>query len=312
MNQFNSLKIEQKQETFELLKFENFLKQKYSKERLNRRSERCNYFGTRSNSTGNPLYPHWARNSTVFVSGALRQPEEADMSWTVPKVVKNILTMINNWPSYSILMYVDNSSFAIYSKYRDPCIYFIREGYRHESRTHRLAHARNLLLHQMRYMVQTRGDNPKQTYSVMMDYDEINSYDFQSKVFEFVMENANQWDGLSFYRNHFYDIWALRFGQYDYNALYTRVNGESPVPNITEAIVREITTKKLSFYPVISAFNGLAIYKYYMMEGCRYYGRNHSGPADHGEDCEHVGLHKCMIYKHGARIRIHNESLSGA
>jgi hypothetical protein len=144
----------------------------------------------------------------------------------------------------------------------------------------------------------------------MMDMDGVNGNYFNQNIFEKVMSQTHEWDSLTFYRNHFYDIWALRYGQYDYNALYRRINGTSVIPMIEQAIKRDINAAKLSYFPVYSAFNGFGIYKYNKTIGCRYQGSNPEFSME-TEDCEHVALHKCMIRIHGAKIRIYNESISG-
>ena len=151
-------------------------------------------------------------------------------------------------------------------------------------------------------MIALTGQDPRSVYTVMVDPDDANQYEFKPATLDYVMTHAAQWDAVSFSRQHYYDLWALRAWppvarphQYD----------------LMEAtqLAQHIKEEGVSFYPVASAFNGLAIYKHHLTEGCRYYGRNMTGPPEEEEDCEHVGFHRCMIERNGARVRVHNESL---
>ena len=61
------------------------------------------------------------------------------------------------------------------------------------------------------------------------------------------------------------------------------------------------------FFPVISAFNGLAIYKIDATEGCWYNSSNaepHNKLGWNPRDCEHVAFHRCMIDRHRAKVMI--------
>jgi hypothetical protein len=161
------------------------------------------------------------------------------------------------------------------------------------------------------HFISTKQEDPSKTYVVMIDPDGTNAHYFKPHIFESVMSQTDKWDAVSFYRNYFYDVWALRYGPYDFNTLFHRINDSSPVPIIESAIKKDVESAKLSFFPVLSSFNGLAIYKFIKTVGCKYLGRN---PRDEGhipEDCEHVSFHKCMIEKHNAKIRIYNESITG-
>ncbi len=208
-------------------------------------------------------------------------------------------------------MYVDDSSFDLYQQLNDPCIYLIRENFQHMSRTHRLAHGRNELIRYLSMFVDIRDEDPKNVYIIMIDPDSANAHHFNMNVFEDVMSNNSMWDSLSFYRHFFYDIWALRYGPYDYNNAYKQINGTWAVPMIKEAIKQDMMNANTSYFPVYSAFNGMAIYKYDKTIGCKYIGRNPKDESYIGEDCEHVSFHKCMIKKHKAKIRIYNESITG-
>jgi len=169
-----------------------------------------------------------------------------------------------------------------------------------------------LLQQAVQSFVKVKEEDPDNTYVAVVDLDGVNASPFSHQVFEYVMRHSNEWESVSWSRSYFYDIWALRYDRYDFNAPYYRIGDASIIPQIEKDILMDIEKSQLPFFPVNSSFNGKAIYKYKYTIGCKYIGWD----TDEGEgtwklDCEHVAFHRCMKSKHGARIVIHNKPLEG-
>lgn len=276
-----------------------------------RRQEQCTHFGVNGAAhpwpQGSPLI-----NSSLYIVGTLKMGFQEDPG--ARGVIPNLAMISKYWPtSYTMILYGDNASIAAYKKLHDPCIYYIREGeQKHEHRTYRLMHGRNLLMQAIQNFVRVKRDDPENTYIMVMDLDGVNASPFNNKVFEYVMTHFHQWDAVSFNRKRFYDIWSLRYGIYDFNAPYYKIGEASIIPQIEKDIVKDIEASSLAFFPVNSSFNGKAVYKYKYTLDCKYIGWDADEKEGSGKlDCEHVAFHRCMKKKHGARVMIHSKSLEG-
>ena len=115
---------------------------------------------------------------------------------------------------------------------------------------------------------------------------------------------------LLYFMYRYYDVWALRYWRYDVNSVYERVKESSLVPIVQEHIQRDVPASGLRYFPVLSAFAGMALYKLQAGDGCAYIGHNPDDPPERTEDCEHVAFHKCARERNGARIFMFNEPIS--
>jgi hypothetical protein len=137
----------------------------------------------------------------------------------------------------------------------------------------------------------------------MMDLDDVMTRPIDKKNFESRMLETKEWDVITFNRQSYYDIWALRYSRYDFN-LQGHIGQDEIKPQIIRKdIERQLKESKGKYYPVYSAFNGLAVYKYNYTIGCKYNGSSLESGSKF--DCEHVAFHKCIIARHGGRIMIH-------
>lgn len=160
----------------------------------------------------------------------------------------------------------------------------------------------------------SQSNKKSPAYVMVIDMDEINIAPFNVSVFHEVMGMASQWDAVSFNRNHYYDIWALRYDRFDVNVWGFGSQSRTLRDVIEADIVSLLDTSKPSLYPVKSAFGGVGIYKLNMTIGCRYNGSNpdtFAASTNYGkargsapEDCEHVAFHRCMSERHNAKIQI--------
>jgi hypothetical protein len=203
----------------------------------------------------------------------------------------------------------------LFEQLNDSRVSTILETYTNSSRTHRLAFGRNALLEAVTHKVRSERENPAEVYVAIIDMDNVNFHKHRRSVFEGAMNLYKSWDSVSFNRLEYYDIWALRYRRYD-NNFRSSSSPSALCPIIRKDIQLQLRRLNSSLYPVISAFNGFAMYKYKYMKGCRYIGHSHKRlddflghPSAIGEDCEHVAFHKCMIAKHSARIMIYSDAL---
>jgi hypothetical protein len=201
----------------------------------------------------------------------------------------------------------------------DSRVHVILEKFEHPIRTVRLAYGRNLLLQVIHNRV-TQLNDQRKIYLISMDFDDVNTSPFQLEAFENAFRNQIFWDAISFNRKFYYDIWSLRYERFDVNVWNFGSHSKTLRDLITADIVTMLDTKNDShLYPVLSAFNGFAIYKYQVVDSCYYNGTNEEVFAPYTsynisrksiyEDCEHVAFHKCMIRKNNARIRISSKYL---
>lgn len=300
-------------------------KNNFTRTKLQRRASQCSFLGSSNNTSisknnVNPIhhqnrnshiqstFPIWSRNTSLYLLGALkRDPGDDD---GLQKIIQDLQILLKHWPGYTIIIYGDTGTRKYFRKLKDRCVYLVRESYSHTSRTHRLAYARNALWNQTRHMSSLRGEDPSRVFVLMMDIDGINAYGFHWDVLAQVMSETDQWDILSFYRKWYYDVWALRYWRYDVNCMYVQVNGTSIVPAIQDHIQRDVPASGLRYYPVLSAFAGIAFYKLSAGEGCTYIGHNPEDPPEWTEDCEHVSFHKCARERNGARVMMSSRPIS--
>jgi hypothetical protein len=181
--------------------------------------------------------------------------------------------------------------------------------YEHQDnyRTMRIAVGRNTLIETVEKLISSNGNKNSNIYTAMIDLDGVMTPPINKENFENRMHEIEQWDVITFNSPNYYDIWALRYSRYDINVWAQR---ESPhnIENIRTDIKRQLNESIGKYYPVYSAFNGLAVYKYDYTIGCKYNGS--SLESGNKEDCEHVAFHRCITAKHGGRIMIHVNHLS--
>jgi hypothetical protein len=144
-------------------------------------------------------------------------------------------------------------------------------------RTENISNARNCLLNYMQKCKQSVD------YFIMLDLDNVNGEsDIKLNVLRESFDTA-EWDGLTFNRSNYYDIWALCFDefvcscfQFDFvRNLVTDEQLKNPQQIITyTSLMKKEITERLKnskrLYPVYSAFNGFAVYKYDKYINCKY------------------------------------------
>jgi hypothetical protein len=122
--------------------------------------------------------------------------------------------------------------------------------------------------------------------------------------------HRNKWDGVAFVSDNYYDWWALRCNRTSPNCWATK-----PVTcyetGVFSCIQEAMEPSGVTFIPVDSAFNGLALYRTDHIGDCRYDGTYRPLKSDQqwfNKDCEHVAFNRCMV-SHGAKMMLSSLSI---
>jgi hypothetical protein len=226
-----------------------------------------------------------------------------------------MISIANAFENHKIIVYADAVTHTLYDSWRSESNYnieIIKEEYYHHSRTVRIYYGRDKLV--------SSANNTSQYYAYpsflfVLDLDDVNIKPFDMRVFNTVMSRTDEWDALSFNRAEYYDIWSLRYSRFNINIWEFGSKSSLLRDIITADIASSLDTSDPhgTFYPVISAFNGVGLYKMSIIGDCRYVGTNtHTYPIRTlynmsrtaiYEDCEHVAFHKC-ISNNGGRVSI--------
>ena len=232
----------------------------------------------------------------VVIGGCCRDCEKY-----LPSILKKIKQITHFCEDYQIIIYENDSqdkTLKILKKFEEefPNVTILSENGikdKYQLRTHRLAYCRNKILD----VINKSNYHKKYDYFINLDLDNVNTnLDVQSikkyldSKFDFDVGTANQ--------KKYYDYWALRTEKYDKNCWNN--NGACIRNNIVlddwfDNYKGTYIDKKEKPIKVISAFEGLGIYKLQSIGDCRYDGIEDNATNGFKEDCEHVKFHKCMI-----------------
>jgi hypothetical protein len=202
--------------------------------------------------------------------------------------------------SYSVVIYEndssDNTRELLEKNKKENYHYIFENNITENRRTKRLERGRNLVLDKVREL---NKDN-KYHYFILLDLDDVNkSGDFVNTIDScFVRED---WDVLTAnQRASYYDLWALRNEQMNYDC-WKEINDKQPLcSNI------DFHFEPSQFIEVDSAFGGAAIYKLSSVpDFCNYNGEHPNGE----EKCEHVDFNKC-IKDNGGKIFINTDFIN--
>ena len=186
---------------------------------------------------------------------------------------------------------------------------------KHVDRSQRIANARNEILDHI------GKHHDGWEYFIMMD---TNNYSCVSPIDATVLSKileSDEWDGLSFNRDPYYDMWALSIPPLVLSCWHFH-KAEKAGKVLNKYVVDRLAKlQSHEFLPVISAFNGFAIYRTDKFLNCRYTGKFNPGIFSQGSvrkhaelldsklvmrpnDCEHREFHVNAIKKNNARIMI--------
>lgn len=258
------------------------------------------------------------------------------------KVFENIEKIGALFDDYVIILFYDNSvdntlgKIMEYQRKNSRVQCYINKKFISNYRTHRIAHARNYCITQIR---EKYSSFP---FFIMMDFDDPNSKNCNPGIIQKYLKR-DDWDALSFNTSpNYYDIWALSIYPFCYSYFhfkntraYSRVMQIYVMQKLEALLIKskkENSLNEIGLLQCISSFNGFAIYKTKKFIDCKYDGRVNPNllPAhllnahsratrsplvfkDYGdikatsEDCEHRAFHVQASRKNGARIMISPE-----
>uniref|UniRef100_A0A6C0LKC4 Glycosyltransferase n=1 Tax=viral metagenome TaxID=1070528 RepID=A0A6C0LKC4_9ZZZZ len=168
-----------------------------------------------------------------------------------------------------------------------------------------------------------RDSNYNPELIIAMDLDDVCSDELNINVLIDYINRIDEWDGLTFYNERYYDFWALSIAPFTLSCLHNNNN-----MRIIKAMSNFLKNKHKNSNGLVycnSAFNGFAIYKYNkygslsysvihhdvfhsihdkkQIEGagrCKYYINNNTD--EYNIDCEHRSFHYQATMIHGARL----------
>jgi hypothetical protein len=253
----------------------------------------------------------------------------------LPDVINNIKQIIPLFINTKIIFFYDESidnTLSILQEFKhnypDNIDIIINSSTRSSSRTHNIAHARNNILNHI------RSKYNDYQYMIMMDANEyscIGKINTNTIKYVFNHDNIDQWDSVSFDREAgYYDTWALSFDPFVYSFFHF-YDSKNVVQKMRQEFNHILSTYKShspnKFIPVLSAFNGFAIYKLDKFLNCFYsniidtslfppesihkqtkYCNTNILPILN-DDCEHRHFHLEAIHKNNAKIRILPQSV---
>lgn len=194
-------------------------------------------------------------------------------------------------------------------------------------RTQRICNARNKLLDHMNTLHSQQWE-----YFIMIDLDDVCASSIRIDVLKQWLQQPEKWDALSFNKREYYDIWALSYSPYVVSCW--NWGDQATCVNVVHFMMSDFQKRlekldKDELYPVNSAFNGFAVYKYSKFVGCRYdwhtmdVGNLPRDDLIHCishfqlfptyracyDDCEHREFHRQGIAKHDAKIMVTKDIL---
>ena len=236
------------------------------------------------------------------------------------KVFENIEKIGSLFEDYVVIFSYDKSvdwSLDKLKKYKEKnhkVHLYVNKNPQSTIRTVNIANARNKCLELIRKKFK------KFEYFAMIDCDDVSTPDVNIEPLRHYL-TRDDWDGLTFNRENYYDLWAFSKYPLAFSFLHFLNGGYIWKKYINDIIAK---TPPNELIPCISAFNGFAIYRTPKFINCTYDGTIRLDlipshfmeanvkccgpyfpklPKERG-DCEHRSFHYEAIQKNDARIRI--------
>lgn len=198
----------------------------------------------------------------------------------LPKIFRNIDLLRDLFETVTVVFVHDNcrddsvSYLKRYQQERDKVV-IIDNNSSQESkssvRTVRIACARNAFLNHLDGLSDV-------AFHFVVDADNVNASVWNLETIHACLVRADQWDSVSFTRNTiplYYDIWALMREPYLHDCWGFGADSKK-VTDFMRKDIRELLRRTKTFLPVLSAFNGVALYKTALHRGLRYDGTPHT------------------------------------
>jgi len=173
------------------------------------------------------------------------------------KVVSNMKKIGSLFEEFNVILCVDKSKDKTLSliqriQEENPSfVIHINKDAMYSERTANLCKARN------KYLEIIRERFINYDYFIVMDCDNVCSQMTDVNILKYHLENSEKWDGLTFNKNPYYDIWALSIYPYFINChwFYNYQKYTMYVKNLLR------NCHKNNYVSCLSSFNGFAIYK---------------------------------------------------
>lgn len=257
-------------------------------------------------------------NSTLYIASCSRGYGLANH---LPALLANIDVLASFWTDWRLCIYVDEDAAEVILSMNHTNIDIIYQAHvlpNGKYRTERISAGRNACLHHVRSLVEKSHHTLENSYFAVMDMDDVNVSPFRADVISGGLQNLEEWDVLTFNREPYYDFWAARYAGYDKN-IFQDAGTRAEVGAWKQFGMHKyfgtdvLDVSPLLYFPVYSAFNGIAIYKLNYTQHCTY---NWEFEGWHNEkyreECEHVPFNKCIIAKHDGKVRIYNKKILDA
>lgn len=172
-----------------------------------------------------------------------------------------------------------------------------------------------------------RESGIKPDLMIAMDLDDVCSEDINIDVIQQYLKKENEWDGLTFYNERYYDFWALSIRPFTLSCWHS-TNGVGLIKAASQYLKKHIDhNKERGLVDCQSAFNGFGIYKYASYGDISYSVIHQNNFHYHNDimqiqnaikiiyyiqdarngtyiDCEHRTFHYQASLKNGARLCI--------
>ena len=235
------------------------------------------------------------------------------------KVFKNMELIGTLFEDYTICLFYDNSkdnTLNILKEYKNKnnkLFFYVNKKDISKYRTVRLAYARNTCLNFI-------NSNCKDyDFFIMMDCDDVCSTNINLNVLQKYLQRED-WDGLTFNKKDYYDIWALSKYPYMISFFHFKNNNHDKIKKYITSLLSNLKEDEL--LQCCSSFNGFGIYRKSKFINCTYNGvfdinlfsketisKNISAvnsklKLSMIEDCEHRSFHVQANLKNNAKICI--------
>ena len=245
-------------------------------------------------------------NKKIAVLGCAR-----DIARYLHNSIKTIKALTDMFEDYRIYIYENDSQdetnkiLAEYqknnSKVRVFSQRFLQPKYPH--RTWRLGYVRGELKDRL------IEDNFTPDYVIVLDLDDVGQYLTSAKNFiNKALKLEQHWDGI--FPHPTYDLWAYRTRNCKYNYWEVKNHFSKYFPNFKKDKYlnylggrKDLVPDKNGLCPVLSSFNGIAMYKYNIYINGQYSGVNNFFTMIKDialrsrimpEECEHVNFHRSL------------------
>jgi hypothetical protein len=215
-------------------------------------------------------------------------------------ILNHIERCAQKFNKYSLIVYendsTDKTREILNSRKRENYYYIFENDVTEPSRTARIARGRNFILDKARELNATNDYD----LLIMLDLDIVNAAGTFADTIDTCFEHEN-WDALTANQDTYYDLWALRNADLNYDC-WKEIDAE----NKSCLDLNELKYKPGQLIEVDSAFGGTAVYKLSSIPlECRYVGKRENGE----EICEHVPFNKC-IKSGGGKIFINTSFIN--